>query len=89
MADLGQVYVQIVPSAEGISGSIENVLDPEAKKAGISAGKTVMSSLGTSMQKVGGTLTKSVTLPIAAVGTASIAAFNEVHTGLENIITKT
>ena len=89
MADLGQAYVQIVPSAEGISGSIENVLDPEAKKAGTSAGKTVMSSLGTSMQKVGGTLTKSVTLPLAGIGAASLAAFNEVHTGLENIVTKT
>ena len=89
MADLGQAYVQIVPSAEGIAGSIESVLDPEAKKAGTSAGKTVMSSLGTSMQKVGGTLTKSVTLPLAGIGAASLAAFNEVHTGLENIVTKT
>lgn len=89
MHDLGQAYVQIVPSAEGIAGSIESVLDPEAKKAGKSAGKSVMNSLGGAMQTVGATLTKTVTLPLAAVGTASIAAFNEVHTGLENIVTKT
>ena len=38
MATLGTAYVQIVPSAQGISGSIQNVLDPEAQKAGVSAG---------------------------------------------------
>ena len=38
MATLGSAYVQIVPSAQGISGSIQNVLDPEAQAAGISAG---------------------------------------------------
>lgn len=89
MADLGQAYVQIVPSSEGIAGSIESVLDPEAKKAGKSAGKSVMTSLGGTMQQVGGTLTKTVTLPLAGIGAASIAAFNEVHTGLETIVTKT
>lgn len=38
MATLGTAYVQIVPSAQGISGSIQNVLDPEAQAAGLSAG---------------------------------------------------
>lgn len=38
MATLGSAYVQIVPSAQGISGSIQNVLDPEAATAGTSAG---------------------------------------------------
>lgn len=36
--DLGQAYVQIMPSAKGIKGSIQNVLDPESKSAGKSAG---------------------------------------------------
>lgn len=36
--ELGAAYVQIVPSAKGISGSITNVLDPEAASAGKSAG---------------------------------------------------
>ena len=35
---LGTAYVQIVPSAEGIKGSISNVLDGEAGSAGTSAG---------------------------------------------------
>lgn len=89
MADLGQAYVQIVPSAEGISGSITDIIDPEAKKAGTSAGTNLMSTMGNTMKSVGTGMTKYVTAPIAAVGGASIAAFTDVHTGLENIITKT
>lgn len=36
--ELGQAYVQIIPSAKGISGSIQNQLNPEASAAGESAG---------------------------------------------------
>ena len=35
---LGTAYVQIVPSAQGIKGSITSVLDPEAQAAGTSMG---------------------------------------------------
>ena len=42
---LGKAWVQIVPSAKGISGSISNLLSGEAQSAGISAG----ASLGNSM----------------------------------------
>ena len=31
--DLGQAYVQIIPSAKGISGKIAKELGPEATKA--------------------------------------------------------
>ena len=41
--DLGQAYVQIVPSAKGISGAIRNQLDPEASAAGASAGNNLAS----------------------------------------------
>lgn len=41
MATLGTAYVQIVPSAEGISGSISKVLDGESKAAGTSAGSNI------------------------------------------------
>ena len=40
---LGTAYVQIVPSAEGIKGSISNVLDGEAGSAGTSAGTKIAS----------------------------------------------
>lgn len=39
--ELGQAYVQIIPSAKGISGAIKSQLDPEASSAGISAGSTL------------------------------------------------
>ena len=38
---LGSAYVQIVPSAQGIKGSIQSVLDPEAQSAGVSAGSKI------------------------------------------------
>lgn len=40
MPELGKAYVQIVPSAQGIAGSISKVLDPEADKAGETGGKS-------------------------------------------------
>lgn len=43
--DLGQAYVQIVPSAKGISGAIRNQLDPEASAAGASAGNNLAGKL--------------------------------------------
>jgi len=36
--ELGKAYVQIIPSAKGISGSIQKTLSPEATKAGKKAG---------------------------------------------------
>lgn len=45
--------------------------------------------VGDELQSVGTSLTKNVTAPIVAVGTASIAAFNEVDNGIDTIIKKT
>lgn len=39
MADLGKAYVQIVPSAEGIEGSITELLGGEVERAGSEGGK--------------------------------------------------
>lgn len=52
MAELGKGYVQIVPSAQGISGAITKVLDPEAKSAGVSAGNSIGSELGGKLKTV-------------------------------------
>ena len=49
--DLGQAYVQIIPSAKGISGKIAKELGPEATKAGESAGKKTGSSFGSMFRK--------------------------------------
>lgn len=39
--ELGQAFVQIMPSAKGISGAIRQQLDPEADAAGSSAGESL------------------------------------------------
>lgn len=52
MAELGKGYVQIVPSAQGISGAITKVLDPEAKSAGVSAGNSIGAELGGKLKAV-------------------------------------
>lgn len=43
--ELGQAYVQIMPSAKGIQGSITKQLSPEATSAGTSAGSLLGSKL--------------------------------------------
>lgn len=53
MTELGKAYVQIVPSAQGISGSIQKLLGGEAD----SAGEAVVGSLGS---KLVGTATKVI-----------------------------
>lgn len=45
--------------------------------------------VGDKVQNVGANFTKYVTAPLVAVGAASVAAFNEVDTGLDTIIQKT
>src|SRR5699024_10668608 len=68
--ELGQAYVQIMPSAKGISGSIKKTLDPEATRAGKSAGSNIASSIAKSMGKAGKSLTKAITLPDMGAATA-------------------
>ena len=48
-----------------------------------------ISAAGEKIKGVGEGMTKYITAPIAAIGVASIAAFNDVDAGLDTIITKT
>lgn len=43
--ELGQAYVQIMPSAKGISGSITKTINPEAESAGQSAGSRIANGI--------------------------------------------
>ncbi len=45
MSNLGSAFVQIVPSAKGIAGSISNVLGAEADSAGKSAGSKIIGAI--------------------------------------------
>lgn len=45
--DIGRAFVQIIPSAEGISGNVKKALDPVADEAGESFGKKLFGKLKT------------------------------------------
>ncbi|MCC9745784.1 PblA, partial [Streptococcus agalactiae] len=69
--NLGQAYVQIMPSAKGISGSISNALSPEASSAGSSAGGLIggklIGVLGSviAAAKIGEMVTKAISSSIS------------------------
>ena len=79
---IGTAYVQIEPSAEGIGGKISNVLDPEAEKAGKSAGGKLSSALG-GAAKLGVGAVAGLSAAVAGVGAsitssaASVAAYGD------------
>lgn len=63
---LAQGYVQIIPSAQGISGSISKVLNGEAANAGKSAGTNLSNGITSGL----GTAAKLGAAAIATIGTA-------------------
>ena len=73
MPTLGQAYVQIVPSAEGISSSISDVLSGPSDKAGQESGSKFGSSFGAKMKS--GLMVAGA--GIAAFGVAAGAAFGK------------
>lgn len=73
MPTLGQAYVQIVPSAEGISSSISDVLSGPSDKAGQESGSKFGSSFGAKMKN--GLMVAGA--GIAAFGIAAGAAFGK------------
>lgn len=66
--ELGKAYVQIIPSAKGISGMIQKEMGSEVASAGVSAGE----SLGSKMM---GAVSKVITA--AGIGKAIGASINE------------
>lgn len=68
MATLGKAYVQIVPSADGISGAISNVLGGEVDSAGKEAGESLGSKLMATAKKV---------IAAAGIGKFISASLNE------------
>lgn len=68
MSDLGTAYVHIVPSAQGIAGSISKAIGGEAEQAGESSGKSFAEKFGSVAKKV-----------IAAIGVGKLIgdALNE------------
>lgn len=50
--EIAQAYVQLIPSARGITGKIQSILNPEASAAGQSAGQSLGSSMMATIKKV-------------------------------------
>jgi phage-related protein len=68
--ELGKAYVQIMPSAKGISGSIQKAIAPEALAAGKSAGRNIATAISDSLSKAGSTMSKYITAPAMTAATA-------------------
>lgn len=66
--NLGNAYIQIIPSAKGISGSISKTLNGEAESAGTSAGNKLSGALGTSLKVGLGVATAAIGAATAAIG---------------------
>lgn len=83
--ELGQAYIQILPSARGISANITGLMEDEGSTAGNTLGNSIasaatttlqnqLSSLGGAFSTIGSTLSMYVTAPIIAAGTGSVMA---------------
>ena len=79
MPELGKAYVQIVPSAEGISGSIEQTLAPEAQASGAKVGSMLGGSIGTAIKGASALVIGATTAVTGAVvkGTSDLASYGD------------
>lgn len=78
MPNLGKAYVQIVPSAEGISGSIENLLGEEASNAGISAGNLFSNGFEGGLGSIASIAADVVGGVVDAIGEVASTMANEI-----------
>lgn len=90
MADgtsIAKAYVQIVPSAQGIKGSLENVLSGEVDNAGKSAGGRFLSAMGTALKVGGAALGVAASGVGAALNSAvtSYADYEQLAGGIETL----
>ena len=74
--DIAKAYVQIIPSAEGIKGKLEDVLGGEAESAGKSAGGRFSKFFGTAA-KVGAAAAGAVAAGVAAITKGAVENFAE------------
>lgn len=98
--ELATAYVRIVPTTEGIKGNLTTAIQPEADTAGKTAGDTMGSGLLSSFSKatgglgkkfsdIGSTVSKTVSVPMAAAATATMASWKQVDDGFDTVIQKT
>lgn len=68
-----------------LEGELNNATGPAAFARQLDEAGNKLKAIGSGMQDVGKELSKSITGPIAAIGTAAIASFREVDNGIDTI----
>ncbi len=68
-------------------------LESQASKSSVAMQKITqtgekLKTVGENVSNVGSSMTKNVTVPIIAMGTAAVASFNEIDSGYDTIVTK-
>lgn len=81
MGDLGKAYIQIVPSAQGISGSISQAIGGEATSAGQKAGLNIAGGIGSALKGAAGIMAAGT----AVVSTALVKGAGDVAKYGDNI----
>ena len=93
MPEVAQATITVTPVLKGAQQALTNDMTAAAGVAGAQsgavAGASMTAAMGTKMTKAGGALTKGLTVPLMAVGAASVAAWKDVDTGLDTIVQKT
>ena len=80
MATIADAYVQIIPSAEGISGNLSNILNNEADSAGSASGSKFSTAFTSGLKTVAtgaAVAFTAVSTGIAAVTTESVKSYSE------------
>lgn len=93
MTEVARATVTIIPNMQGAQQQITQDLTGAAGHAGTAAGnaagKGIASAIGNKTSAVGAALTKNITVPMLAVGTASVAAWKSVDAGMDAVTIKT
>ena len=91
MADIAKAYVQIIPSAEGIQGSLDNMFSKEAASAGEQAGSGFSGGLTKAVGGIAKVTAGAVTAASAAVGAITKSAvdnfkdYEQLEGGIETL----
>lgn len=93
MPEVAQATITVTPVMAGAQEKITNDLTSAAGSAGTAAGTqagtTMSKAISDKMGSAGKAMTAGVTAPLTAGATAAVAAWKEVDTGLDTIVTKT
>ena len=93
MTEVARATVTIIPNMQGaqqkITQDLTGAAGPAGTAAGNAAGKGIAAAIGNKTSAVGAALTKNITVPMRAVGTASVAAWKSVDAGMDAVAAKT